>query len=662
MGKWGMPVNIVAVVWGVGMALNLAWPREAVYGEGWYNAWGAFIYIGVILGAGLLWYGVKGRHHIGTLESHAAASKAEAGDRSGTDRCLTQRTFDYVIAGGGTAGCVLAARLSEDPDVTVCLVEAGPSDVGDAEHPAAVGVDASARLRLRLGLPGRAAGEGQQLHAARPREGARRLLVAQLVHRVLAARRVPRRVGRDGCHGLERRRNPAAGQAFGEQRRAGRSRARRSGPPAGRPAERSVRRRGAGGGGAGRTADGGVQPRRDGAQRRGLVPDQRRARTAPACRPRTRTCTRSSTPGKNLEVRTGCWVSEILFDDANNATGVRYQRPDLTGYDTVSARREVIVTAGAIDTPKLLMLSGIGPAAHLQGDRHPGPGRLARRRLEPRRPRRGAGVLGGVAADGHHLHAVVGDRPVHHGRRGHAAARPDDALRQRAVRHEHAAARLSDHRQRILPDAQRDSGPLARHGAVAQPGLPRPAEGRPALLHRPRGLRRAHHADRRAAGPHDRRAGPAEGLDRKGTRAGTGRDHRRRAARLRPQDPQHRLPPGGHRQDGGGDRSDGGARPAAAGQGRVAAAGGRRVGDAETACGEPEHHRDDHGREVCGPDPEGAERSSSAEHTPFQSMSPDELAELAAGSTAGGVRRRRGDRRLLRRTCPTTSGWSAPGT
>jgi urea carboxylase system permease len=76
MGKWGMLVNIVAVAWGVGMALNLAWPREAVYGEGWYNAWGAFIYIGVILGFGLIWYGVKGRHHIGTLASHAA-TKAE---------------------------------------------------------------------------------------------------------------------------------------------------------------------------------------------------------------------------------------------------------------------------------------------------------------------------------------------------------------------------------------------------------------------------------------------------------------------------------------------------------------------------------------------------------------------------------------------------------
>ncbi len=64
----------------------------------------------------------------------------------------------------------------------------------------------------------------------------------------------------------------------------------------------------------------------------------------------------------NLRVVTEA-LSERITLDGKRATGVTYRQAGVT--HTVRARREVIVCGGAINSPQLLMLSGIGPGAHL---------------------------------------------------------------------------------------------------------------------------------------------------------------------------------------------------------------------------------------------------------------------------------------------------------
>lgn len=65
----------------------------------------------------------------------------------------------------------------------------------------------------------------------------------------------------------------------------------------------------------------------------------------------------------NLEIRTGVLVNRIVMENGR-AVGVEIAKGG--GSVVERASREIIVTAGAIGSPKLLMLSGIGPAAHLE--------------------------------------------------------------------------------------------------------------------------------------------------------------------------------------------------------------------------------------------------------------------------------------------------------
>ena len=59
----------------------------------------------------------------------------------------TPSTFDYIVVGAGSAGCVIASRLTENPDITVCLIEAGGADKSILIH-APVGVVAMLPTRI----------------------------------------------------------------------------------------------------------------------------------------------------------------------------------------------------------------------------------------------------------------------------------------------------------------------------------------------------------------------------------------------------------------------------------------------------------------------------------------------------------------------------------
>src|SRR5688572_26708249 len=59
LGKWGLPVNILALIWSSFMVINVSWPRPATYGLAWYNQYSAWIYTACLICVGVLIYYFK---------------------------------------------------------------------------------------------------------------------------------------------------------------------------------------------------------------------------------------------------------------------------------------------------------------------------------------------------------------------------------------------------------------------------------------------------------------------------------------------------------------------------------------------------------------------------------------------------------------------------
>jgi len=82
----------------------------------------------------------NGTNGVGGVNGHSESSVPSVAQ-------FVELTYDFVIVGGGTAGLAIAARLTEDPSVTVGVIEAGKNRLGD------LFVDTPAMFLQMLGNP-----------------------------------------------------------------------------------------------------------------------------------------------------------------------------------------------------------------------------------------------------------------------------------------------------------------------------------------------------------------------------------------------------------------------------------------------------------------------------------------------------------------------------
>lgn len=279
--------------------------------------------------------------------------------------------FDYIIVGGGSAGSVLAGRLSEDPAVRVALLEAGPADHSVLIHcPAGLAVMAKYELNgwdySTVPQPGLNGRRGYQ-----PR--GKVLGGSSSINAMVYARGHAQDYDNWAAQG-----NP--GWSFAEVL------------PYFKRAEHNERGddpwHGVGGPlnvmdlrspnpvladfvKAGRQAGYPFNPDFNGAVQEGIGPYQVTHKNGE----RFSAAKAYLTPHRdrsNLQVITGALTTRVLTESVNGrpcAVGVEY-RPE-SGRAPVQSLRlkpggEVILSAGAFGSPQLLMLSGIGPVDHLR--------------------------------------------------------------------------------------------------------------------------------------------------------------------------------------------------------------------------------------------------------------------------------------------------------
>lgn len=276
---------------------------------------------------------------------------------------MAQSSFSHIIIGGGTAGCVLAARLSEAPGTNVLLLEAGGRDWHPYIH-MPVGFSKTTGSNLTWGYH-----TEPQVHA-----GNRRIPYAQgrvlgggsSINAEVFTRGVPQDYDRwandEGCPGwsfadvqpyfLRSEGNRSLADAWhGTDGPLGVSNVANPLPLTrafimacqqyGIPFNHDFN--GPRQAGTGCYQLNVVDGRRCSAAKGYLDPAKGRS---------------------NLTVLTGAH-SQKLIVNGHKVSGVEYVRKGLA--EAVYADVEVILTAGAIGSPKLLMLSGIGPANHLRG-------------------------------------------------------------------------------------------------------------------------------------------------------------------------------------------------------------------------------------------------------------------------------------------------------